>query len=57
MGAENNIIEFHGETFRALCSHRESYVMVNGVCHDLLPKTLLKFRDCSNAKEYLKSNW
>ena len=51
----NNIIEFHGEIFKALCSDRESYVSVNGVRHDILPKTLSKFKNCSNAKEYVEA--
>lgn len=51
----DNIIEFYGETFKALCSDRESYVCVNGVRHDILPKTLSKFKNCSNSKEYVES--
>ena len=50
----DNIIEFHGETFKALCSDREAYVSVNGVRHDILPRTLSKFKKCSNAKEYVE---
>lgn len=50
-----NSIEFHGETFKALCSDREAYVCVNGKRHDILPKTLLKFKNCSNSKEYVES--
>ena len=52
---EDSIIEFHGETFKALCSNRESYVSVNGVRHDILPNTLSKFKNCSNAREYAES--
>lgn len=51
----DNIIEFHGETFKSLCSDREAYVSVNGVRHDILPKTLSKFKSCSNAKEYVEA--
>lgn len=51
----DNIIEFHGETFKALCSDRESYVSVNGVRHDILPKTLFKFKNCSTGKEYVEA--
>lgn len=51
----DNIIEFHGETFQALCSNREAYVCVNGERFDILPKTLAKFKQCSNAKEYVES--
>ncbi len=51
----DNIIEFHGETFKALCSDREAYVSVNGVRHDILPRTLSKFKKCSNAKEYAEA--
>ncbi|MBD5541316.1 MAG: hypothetical protein HDR00_09045 [Lachnospiraceae bacterium] len=51
----DNIIEFHGETFKALCSDRESYVLINGVRHDILPKTLSKFKNCSNTKEYVEA--
>lgn len=50
-----NSIEFHGETHKALCSNREAYVCVNGKRHDILPKTLLKFKNCSNDKEYVES--
>lgn len=50
-----NIIEFHGETHKALCSNRESYVSVNGVRHDILPKTLAKFNKISNGKEYVET--
>lgn len=51
---EDNIIEFHGETFQALCSNSESYVCVNGERYDILPKTVAKFKPCSNAKEYVE---
>ena len=51
----DNIIDFQGETFKVLCSDRESYVSVNGVRHDILPKTLSKFKNCSNAKEYVEA--
>lgn len=51
----DNIIEFHGEVFKALSSDREAYVSVNGVRHDILPGTLLKFKNCSNAKEYAEA--
>lgn len=53
--AGNNIIEFHGETHQALSSNRGSYVNVNGVRYDILPNTLSKFKNCSNAKEYVES--
>ncbi|MDE6743329.1 MAG: hypothetical protein K2J95_05585 [Lachnospiraceae bacterium] len=51
----DNIIEFHGETHKALCSDRESYVSVNGVRHDILPKTFSKFKNISNDKEYVET--
>lgn len=28
---------------------------MNGVRYDLLPKALLMFKDCANAKEYIES--
>lgn len=43
-----NIIEFHGDG-------RKTYVSVNGVRHDILPKTESKFKDCSNAKWYVEA--
>lgn len=56
MWPKNNVIEFHGETHKALCSDRESYVCVNGVRHDILPKTFIKFKNCSySGKEYVES--
>ena len=51
----DNIIEFHGETFKALSSNREAYVSVNGVRYDILPRTLSKFKKCSNSKEYVEA--
>lgn len=48
----NNTLKFYGEAFRSLDSHRPSYVIVNGVRHDLLSKTFSKFNNCSNAKEF-----
>lgn len=51
----NTIIEFHGEPLQALCSTRAAYVCVNGVRHDILPGTLTKFKNCSNAKEYVEA--
>ena len=52
---DNNIIEFHGETLKSLSSDREAYVTVNGVRYDILPKTLSKFKNCSNSKEYVEA--
>lgn len=49
----NNIIEFHGETHKALCSNRESYVSVKGVRHDILPNTFSKFKNYWD-KEYVE---
>ena len=51
----DNIIEFHGEVFTALSSDRGAYVSVNGVRHDILPRTIFKFKKCSNAKEYAEA--
>lgn len=51
----DNIIEFHGEVFKAPSSDREAYVSVNGVRHDILPRTLSKFKSCSNAREYAEA--
>lgn len=50
----DNIIEFHGETFKALCSDREAYVSVNGVRHDILPRTLSKFKSTQMQWNMLK---
>lgn len=49
------IVEFHGEVFKAITSDREAYVSVNNMRHDILPRTLLKFKNCSNAKEYIEA--
>lgn len=49
------MVEFHGETFKAFSSNREAYVSVNGVRYDVLPKTLVKFKDCSNSEEYAEA--
>ena len=50
-----HIIEFYGETHKALSSDRESYVIVDGVRHDILPRTFSKFKNCSSGgKEYVE---
>lgn len=49
------MVEFHGETFKAFSSNTEAYVIVNGVRYDVLPKTLIKFKDCSNSEEYAEA--
>lgn len=49
------MVEFHGEPFKAFSSNREAYVNVNGVRYDVLPKTLVKFKDCSNSEEYAEA--
>lgn len=52
---ENSTIEFVTETVGAPCLQQVSYVKVNDVCHEVLPKTLSKFRGYSNAKEYAEA--
>lgn len=53
--AENYRIEFHGEVFQSLHSNRAAYIVINGEKYDVLPKTLIKYKSCSNAKEYVEA--
>lgn len=49
------MVEFSGETFRALCSDKGSEIHIDGKRFDILPKTLLKFKNCSNSREYIEA--
>lgn len=53
--AGSHVIEFVTETVSVPYRQQVSYVEVDGVRHEILPKTLAKFRDCSNAKEYAEA--
>lgn len=53
--AGSHVIEFVTETVSVPYRQQVSYVEVDGVRHEILPKTLAKFRDCSNAKEYVEA--
>lgn len=51
----NHRIEFHGEVFQSLHSNRAAYIVINGKKYEVLPKTLIKYKSCSNAKEYVEA--
>lgn len=49
------MVRFYGETFKTLSSDKAAQIHVDGKRYDILPNALLKFKDCSNAKEYVES--
>lgn len=51
----NHIIEFHGDIFKAIHSDQAAYIVINGKKYDVLPKTLIQYRSCSNAEEYIEA--
>ena len=49
---QNNSIEFRGSISYP---NKEAYVAVNGTRYKLTPKTALRFKYCTNPKEYAEA--
>lgn len=49
------MLEFYGEAFKSVCSERPAEIHIDGRRYNILPNTLIRFKGCSSAKEYVEA--